>query len=35
VATLALQRVTLQLEGNIGSNLQKQIIDTNISKLGG
>jgi F-type H+-transporting ATPase subunit b len=33
VATLALQRVTLQLEGNIGSNLQKQIIDTNISKL--
>ena len=35
VATLALQRVTLQLEGNIGSNLQQQIIDTNISKLGG
>merc|ERR1711907_406866 len=35
VVTLALQRVTLQLEGNIGSNLQQQIIDTNISKLGG
>jgi len=34
VVTLALQRVTLQLEGNIGSNLQQQIIDTNISKLG-
>jgi F-type H+-transporting ATPase subunit b len=34
VVTLALQRVTLQLEGNIGTNLQKQIIDTNISKLG-
>jgi F0F1-type ATP synthase membrane subunit b/b' len=34
VVTLALQRVTVQLEGNIGSNLQQQIIDTNISKLG-
>jgi len=33
VVTLALQRVTLQLEGKLGSNLQQQIIDRNISKL--
>ena len=34
VATLALQRVTFQLEGKLNSNLQNQIIDRNISKLG-
>ena len=34
VATLALQRVTSQLEGKLNSNLQNQIIDRNISKLG-
>jgi len=33
VVTLALQRVNAQLEGNLGSNIQKQIIDRNISKL--
>jgi F0F1-type ATP synthase membrane subunit b/b' len=33
VATLALQRVTLQLEGKLGASLQQQIIDQNISKL--
>ena len=33
VVALALQRVTLQLEGKLGSNLQQQIIDRNISKL--
>ena len=33
VVTLALQRVTLQLEGKLGPNLQQQIIDQNISKL--
>mgnify|MGYP001294399600 CR=1 FL=1 len=33
VVTLALQRVTLQLEGKLNSNLQQQIIDRNISKL--
>jgi F-type H+-transporting ATPase subunit b len=33
VVTLALQRVTLQLEGKLGANLQQQIIDQNISKL--
>jgi F-type H+-transporting ATPase subunit b len=33
VATLALQRITMQLEGKINSSLQKQIIDRNISKL--
>merc|ERR1711943_29034 len=33
VATLALQRITMQLEGKITSSLQKQIIDRNISKL--
>ena len=34
VIALALQRVTLQLEGKINSTLQQQIIDRNISKLG-
>ena len=34
VVTLALKRVTLQLEGKINSNLQQQILDRNISKLG-
>ena len=33
VATLALQRITMQLEGKLNSSLQKQIIDRNISKL--
>jgi F-type H+-transporting ATPase subunit b len=33
VVTLALQRVTLQLDGKLGANLQQQIIDQNISKL--
>jgi F-type H+-transporting ATPase subunit b len=33
VATLALQRITTQLEGKLTSNLQEQIIDRNISKL--
>jgi|TARA_B100000475_G_C14826938_1_gene243112 F-type H+-transporting ATPase subunit b len=33
VATLALQRITMQLEGKLNSNLQEQIIDRNISKL--
>ena len=33
VATLALQRITLLLEGKLNSSLQKQIIDKNISKL--
>jgi F-type H+-transporting ATPase subunit b len=33
VATLALQRITMQLEGKLNSNLQQQIIDRNISKL--
>jgi len=33
VATLALQRITAQLEGKLNSNLQQQIIDRNISKL--
>jgi F-type H+-transporting ATPase subunit b len=33
VVALALQRVTLQLEGKLNSNLQQQIIDRNISKL--
>ena len=33
VATLALQRITAQLEGKLNSSLQKQIIDRNISKL--
>jgi hypothetical protein len=32
---LALQRVTLQLEGKLDVNLQQQIIDKNISKLEG
>ena len=35
VATLALQRITLLLEGKLNSSLQKQIIDKNISKLEG
>jgi F0F1-type ATP synthase membrane subunit b/b' len=34
VVTLALKRVTLQLEGKLDSNLQQQILDRNISKLG-
>jgi F0F1-type ATP synthase membrane subunit b/b' len=33
VATLALQRITMQLEGKLTSSLQQQIIDRNISKL--
>lgn len=33
VVTLALKRVTLQLEDKIDSNLQEQIINRNISKL--
>jgi F-type H+-transporting ATPase subunit b len=33
VATLALQRITLLLEGKLNLSLQKQIIDKNISKL--
>lgn len=33
VVTLALQRVTLQLEGKLGESAQQQIIDRNISKL--
>jgi F-type H+-transporting ATPase subunit b len=35
VATLALQRITMQLEGKLNSSLQRQIIDRNISKLAG
>jgi F0F1-type ATP synthase membrane subunit b/b' len=34
VVTLALKRVTLQLEGKLSPSLQQQIIDKNISKLG-
>jgi len=34
VVALALKRVTVQLEGKLKSNLQQQIIDRNISKLG-
>jgi F-type H+-transporting ATPase subunit b len=33
VATLALQRITMQLEGKLNSSIQQQIIDRNISKL--
>jgi F-type H+-transporting ATPase subunit b len=33
VATLALQRITMQLEGKLKPSLQQQIIDRNISKL--
>jgi F-type H+-transporting ATPase subunit b len=33
VATLALQRITMQLEGKLTPSLQQQIIDRNISKL--
>jgi F-type H+-transporting ATPase subunit b len=35
VAALALQRITMQLEGKLNSSLQQQIIDRNISKLAG
>ena len=35
VATLALQRITMQLESKLNSSLQQQIIDRNISKLAG
>ena len=35
VATLALQRITMQLEGKLNKGLQQQIIDRNISKLAG
>jgi F-type H+-transporting ATPase subunit b len=34
VVTLALKRVTLQLEGKLTPGLQQQILDKNISKLG-
>jgi F0F1-type ATP synthase membrane subunit b/b' len=34
VVALALQRVTSQLEGKLNSNVQQQIIDRNISKIG-
>jgi F-type H+-transporting ATPase subunit b len=34
VVSLALKRVTLQLQGKLTSNLQQQILDRNISKLG-
>jgi len=33
VATLAVQRITVQLEDKLNSSLQQQIIDRNISKL--
>ena len=33
VVTLALKRVTLQLENNLNTSLQQQIIERNISKL--
>jgi len=33
VVSLALQRITTQLEGKLNSSLQQQIIDRNISKL--
>jgi F0F1-type ATP synthase membrane subunit b/b' len=33
VVSLALQRITAQLEGKLNSSLQQQIIDRNISKL--
>jgi len=33
VVTLALQRITMQLEGKLNSSLQQQIINRNISKL--
>ena len=33
VVTLALQRITMQMEGKLNSSLQQQIIDRNISKL--
>jgi F0F1-type ATP synthase membrane subunit b/b' len=33
VVTLALKRITMQLEGKLNSNLQQQIINRNISTL--
>ena len=33
VSALALKRITMQLEGELDSSLQQQIIDRNISKL--
>jgi len=33
VVTLALKRITMQLEGKLNANLQQQIINRNISKL--
>jgi F-type H+-transporting ATPase subunit b len=33
VVTLALQRITMQLEGKLNSSVQQQIINRNISKL--
>ena len=33
VATLALQRITMQLEGKLNTSVQQQIINRNISKL--
>ena len=33
VVTLALKRITMQLEGKLNANLQRQIINRNISKL--
>jgi F-type H+-transporting ATPase subunit b len=35
VATLALQRITMQLEGKLNTSVQQQIINRNISKLVG
>jgi len=35
VVTLALQRITMQLEGKLNSSVQQQIINRNISKLAG
>ena len=33
VVSLALERVTMQLEGKLGESVQQQLIDKNISKL--
>ena len=33
VVSLALERVTIQLEGKLGESVQQQLIDNNISKL--
>ena len=33
VVSLALERVTIQLEGKLGESVQQQLIDKNISKL--